>query len=342
MKISDMERKGEFDYDEVMNYYQMLLKKEKEAFEGEKQKKIKDVEYWARAVREEEKTAIEKYAKEHGEEEMKQIQKAVRERHEKELKLKQSLEKAHSTYLQFHTTVMQQRKEQHENQLLAFIAKKGTELQAKIVSEAKSELTKVENIRKVRDKEEADRKRMKEKEAKDRAEGKLPTDEDGGSGGWSRGAIQPVVSSGSKRDEKEGGGDGFLSRVAMGSNKPVEEKKDEGPKRPTFSKQVKKEDGGAPMTRAGFGSGAPTSSLVGSQSAPVKSEDKKDSTSDNQWRTTVASKPAGASNLGTSSSASTGFGKGSALSGTASTDKKPESSAGPWRSSGPQNNRGKK
>ena len=71
VKISDMERKGEFDYDEVMNFYQMLLKKEKEAFEGEKQKKIKDVEYWARAVREEEKTAIEKYAKEHGEEEMK-------------------------------------------------------------------------------------------------------------------------------------------------------------------------------------------------------------------------------------------------------------------------------
>jgi len=94
VKISEMERKGEFDYDEVMNFYQMLLKKEKEAFEGEKQKKIKDVEYWARAVREEEKTAIEKYAKEHGEEEMKQIQKAIRERHEKELKLKQSLEKA--------------------------------------------------------------------------------------------------------------------------------------------------------------------------------------------------------------------------------------------------------
>ena len=104
-----MERKGEFDYDEVMNFYQMLLKKEKEAFEGEKQKKIKDVEYWARAVREEEKVAIEKYAKEHGDEEMKQIQKAVRERHEKELKLKQSLEKANSTYLLFHAAVMKQR-----------------------------------------------------------------------------------------------------------------------------------------------------------------------------------------------------------------------------------------
>ncbi len=41
--------------------------------------------------------------------------------------------------------------------MLAFITKKGNELQAKIVTEAKSELTKVENIRKVREKEEKDR-----------------------------------------------------------------------------------------------------------------------------------------------------------------------------------------
>jgi hypothetical protein len=61
-------------------------------------------------------------------------------------------------------------------------------LQAKIVSEAKSELVKVENIRKVREKEEFDRKRMKEKEAKDRAEGKFTGDEDGeATGGWTRG-----------------------------------------------------------------------------------------------------------------------------------------------------------
>jgi hypothetical protein len=62
LKISDMERKGEFDYDTILTYYQNLLKKEKEAFEVEKQKKAKEVEYWARAVREEEKIAIEKYA----------------------------------------------------------------------------------------------------------------------------------------------------------------------------------------------------------------------------------------------------------------------------------------
>ena len=36
-------------------------------------RKLKEVEYYARAVREEEKVAIEKYAHEHGDEEMKQI-----------------------------------------------------------------------------------------------------------------------------------------------------------------------------------------------------------------------------------------------------------------------------
>ena len=66
-KISDMERKNEYDYDEIMNYYQSLLKREKEAFDVERQKKLKEVEYWARAVREEEKIVIEKHAKEHGE-----------------------------------------------------------------------------------------------------------------------------------------------------------------------------------------------------------------------------------------------------------------------------------
>lgn len=44
---------------------------------------------------------------------------------------------------------MSVRKVNHESQMQAFITKKGEELQQKIVSEAKSELTKVQNIRKV-------------------------------------------------------------------------------------------------------------------------------------------------------------------------------------------------
>lgn len=45
----------------IMNFYQDLLKKEKEAFENEKKSKLKEVEFWARAVREEEKVVTEKY-----------------------------------------------------------------------------------------------------------------------------------------------------------------------------------------------------------------------------------------------------------------------------------------
>lgn len=100
-------------------------------------------------------------------------------------------------------------------------------------------MLKVENIRKVREKEERDRIKMKEKEAKDRAEGKIPVEEEGGSGGWARGSVaQPVVSSGPKREDREGADSGFLGRSGMGTSKPVvEEKKgDDGPKRPTFSK----------------------------------------------------------------------------------------------------------
>lgn len=87
-KISDIERKQEYDYDTIMNFYQQLLKKEKEQFEMEKNKKIKDVEFWARSMREEEKIITEKYCQQHGEEEMKQIQKAILDRHTKELKMK--------------------------------------------------------------------------------------------------------------------------------------------------------------------------------------------------------------------------------------------------------------
>lgn len=35
-KIADMQRKDEFDYDTILNFYQNLLKKEKESFESEK------------------------------------------------------------------------------------------------------------------------------------------------------------------------------------------------------------------------------------------------------------------------------------------------------------------
>jgi hypothetical protein len=58
VKISEMECKGDLNYDEIMNFSQILLKNDMEQFENEKKKKIKDLEYWTRAIREEEKIAI--------------------------------------------------------------------------------------------------------------------------------------------------------------------------------------------------------------------------------------------------------------------------------------------
>jgi len=72
-----------------------LLKKEKEQNEAIKKQKIKDVEYWAMALKEEEKLAIEKYCQEKGVEEMSLIQKAIEDRHHKELKFKKTLESAY-------------------------------------------------------------------------------------------------------------------------------------------------------------------------------------------------------------------------------------------------------
>jgi len=47
-----------------------VLKKEREQIEEDKKKKLREVELWTRAVREEEKIAIEKYAADHGDSEM--------------------------------------------------------------------------------------------------------------------------------------------------------------------------------------------------------------------------------------------------------------------------------
>lgn len=84
---------------------------------------------------------------------MKQIQLAVRERHEKELALKLSLEKAHSTYVRFHAMIMDKRVGLHEGEMQKFIKNKADELEQKIVEEARNELKKVENIRKVKERE---------------------------------------------------------------------------------------------------------------------------------------------------------------------------------------------
>lgn len=77
---------------------------------------------------------------------------------------------------------------------------------------------------------------MAEKEAKERAEGRyVGVEDDSAPDGWKRGsAQQPEIISRAPRESGESSG--FLSRGNMGVGKPAEEKKDEGPKRPTFTK----------------------------------------------------------------------------------------------------------
>jgi hypothetical protein len=87
-KISEMEKEEELNYDQIMTFYTNLLRKEREAFEITKNKKMNDSEIWVRARKEEESKAMKKYCEEHGVKEMEQIQKAIEDRHAKELNSK--------------------------------------------------------------------------------------------------------------------------------------------------------------------------------------------------------------------------------------------------------------
>lgn len=49
------------------------MRREKDAFEVNKKKKMNDVEIWTRARKEEEKKSMEVYCKEHGQAEVQQI-----------------------------------------------------------------------------------------------------------------------------------------------------------------------------------------------------------------------------------------------------------------------------
>lgn len=191
------DQESELDYDTIMNFYQNLLRKEKEAFDIQKKNKLKDVEYLARAQREEEKLAIERYCAEHGEEEMKQIQKAIADRNEKELKMKLALERAHPVFVKFKEGVMTLRKADHERKMIDYVNKKGLEFKGQLVEQAQRELKKIENKRKVAEAEQARREKDARIAAEMKAKGIMPEimEADGTLGiGWSRGVkAQPEV-----------------------------------------------------------------------------------------------------------------------------------------------------
>jgi len=62
-KIKELEANHDrINYDNIIEFYQNILRKEKEQIEEDKKKKLKDVELWTRSQKEEEKQAIEKKA----------------------------------------------------------------------------------------------------------------------------------------------------------------------------------------------------------------------------------------------------------------------------------------
>jgi hypothetical protein len=72
------------DADTIFEFYQGIQRADREQIEENKKKKLKEVELWQRALREEEKIAIEKYATESGDKEIEQIQASIKERETKE------------------------------------------------------------------------------------------------------------------------------------------------------------------------------------------------------------------------------------------------------------------
>lgn len=127
-----------------MAFYANILKKDKEAFELNKTKKVNDVEIWTRAVKEEEKTAMEKYCAEHGQKDIEQIQKAIADRHAKELATKKGLSSAQSAFAFKMGKMMEERNVQLEEARKKYVSKLAEELKEEIIKNASNDHKRVQ------------------------------------------------------------------------------------------------------------------------------------------------------------------------------------------------------
>lgn len=203
--------------------------------------------------------------------------------------MKQALACAYGSFVKFKADTMARRRIEHESKMLEFIDKKGFEVQTKITDEAKAELRKMENIRKVKEAEAKRKLQDIEKDKKLRAEGKFE-ELDESTEGWSKGVTKQPAMEGSTRRGEEATEVVTMTRSGFGQSKaaPAEDKKadegalkrPEGGARPTFTKQAKKDE---PET------GAPMSRTMMSEKAPAKKEeDRKEITAAGPWRSTTA------------------------------------------------------
>lgn len=133
------------NYDDVIDFYQNVLKKERERIEEDKKKKMREVELWNRALREEEKIAIERYAAEHGAEQMKAIQESMRERQEKEQRDKDALKTALGAFGKYMASAMAKRHAQWEAKKAEYVNKKMLEVKEQVLQTARHDLLIEEN-----------------------------------------------------------------------------------------------------------------------------------------------------------------------------------------------------
>jgi len=112
------------------------LRKEAEQSEEQKKKKGRDVDLWARALREEEKVAIIKHCEEHGEDEMQQIKQAIMDRHAKELANKRGLESAKNAYKKFKLRLESQAADAHKQAQIRYVNEVGAEVKETILQNA--------------------------------------------------------------------------------------------------------------------------------------------------------------------------------------------------------------
>jgi len=123
-----------------MDFYQNLMKKEKEAIEESKKKKLKEVELWSRSQREEERMSIEKYAAEKADSEMDKIAESIKQKHESELRDKEMLSSAQDYYTSKMSKLMEARRNLWEEKKQAFLTQQMDKLKEKIIGTADSEL----------------------------------------------------------------------------------------------------------------------------------------------------------------------------------------------------------
>ena len=253
-RIKDLlEKTDKIVYDDVIEFYQGILKREREQIEEDKKKKMREVELWQRALREEEKMHTVSYAQKHGDEKMKAIQESMRERQEKEAKDREALSTAASHFKGFMTKAMTQRSAEWVTAKEAFVRKQMEQLKETVLDAAKKDLMLEENRVLQQKRQEEMRKKDLERQKKEMAEGTYrdPEDEEG-PGGWGRGAAMGKRSEegprfgGERREPAGGDGDtGFITRSNRARNtQPEEEKK--APRR------EEREDGAGGFSRAGF------------------------------------------------------------------------------------------